>query len=752
MKKFYLSLALAVFAMTAVGQSKISLSGRLFLEEIKNPVKVEMLGKEAPSVQTMGAGEKQVTKTKILGALVRLKSGYTAADIESAGYEVTSNLGKVVVVKVGSDEVENLAELDAVKTVDFGKKHQLFMNNVRYELGANDINSGFEYNGRTHAYTGKGVVTGIYDTGVHANHISFLDADGKSRVQKLWHYYYKTNEQTKKEEGYVSTYPTPEVVLENFTTDDDDETHGTHTTGIMAGGYTGNALWVDYDNALGDFSISEGDQPNPYKGMCTESDIAIGCGDLSDGFVIDGMSRIVEYAKEEGKPVVINYSAGSNIGPHDGTDAFSEALSELAQDAIICVAAGNSGDENMSFRTTGTTTYKTTLLGVTSGSGIFSSKVFQGYIDFWASDDQPFKVEFITISSRGAETVVLTIDKALDDVVSKSSSSYAVQALSEVDKGNNRFNVLSYVQTSYSSLSTTKFGVRVTPSSASQTVYATINGVGTFDAQSLSGYKSGNPELSISNESCCPDVISVGAYINRNKYADLAFKVHSYNQLTVGDIIPFSSYGTTFDGRTLPDVAAPGLSVVSAYSTPYIDKGSVAADSIGAMSAGVVADGKRYLWGQMSGTSMAAPAVAGTVGLWLEANPNLTVEDVKDIIKLSSTKVDGDANSRFGAGKINALAGIKEALRMIGTAGVEVTDRDLEKQVIVECGDGTLTVFAGGATGFDVKLYSMDGRMAQSVKATGDEVTMQTSSLAKGVYVVTVTTPQGTVSNRVLVK
>lgn len=95
MKKIYIlfTMALAAASMTAVAQSKISLNGRMFLEQLKNPVEVEQFGKENPAIQTMNTGEKVIKRQRV-GALVRLNSGYTAADVESAGYEVSSNLEK----------------------------------------------------------------------------------------------------------------------------------------------------------------------------------------------------------------------------------------------------------------------------------------------------------------------------------------------------------------------------------------------------------------------------------------------------------------------------------------------------------------------------------------------------------------------------------------------------------------------------------------------------------------------------------
>ena len=63
----------------------------------------------------------------------------------------------------------------------------------------------------------------------------------------------------------------------------------------------------------------------------------------------------------------------------------------------------------------------------------------------------------------------------------------------------------------------------------------------------------------------------------------------------------------------------------------------------------------------MSGTSMATPHVAGIVALMLEANPNLTPAQVKDIIERTATNMGSRAPWEAGAGHINAYAAVAEA-------------------------------------------------------------------------------------------
>ncbi len=62
-----------------------------------------------------------------------------------------------------------------------------------------------------------------------------------------------------------------------------------------------------------------------------------------------------------------------------------------------------------------------------------------------------------------------------------------------------------------------------------------------------------------------------------------------------------------------------------------------------------------------SGTSMATPHVSGIVALMLEANPNLTPTQVKDIIRRTATNMTSRLSWEAGAGHVNAYAAVAEA-------------------------------------------------------------------------------------------
>jgi len=111
----------------------------------------------------------------------------------------------------------------------------------------------------------------------------------------------------------------------------------------------------------------------------------------------------------------------------------------------------------------------------------------------------------------------------------------------------------------------------------------------------------------------------------------------------------YSSRGPTqIDYSAKPDVVAPGTGIVS-LSVP----GSLlyALHPLNLMGGSLLPGTKPYL--SLTGTSMAAPMVTGTVALMMQANPNLTPNLAKAIIEYTAQRYDGYSALAQGAGFLN---------------------------------------------------------------------------------------------------
>ena len=119
----------------------------------------------------------------------------------------------------------------------------------------------------------------------------------------------------------------------------------------------------------------------------------------------------------------------------------------------------------------------------------------------------------------------------------------------------------------------------------------------------------------------------------------------------------FSSRGPTYlDWSAKPDLVAPGTGTVSLAapnSTFYTTRAS-------ALLPGT-ADTSSLPYLSLSGTSMAAPVVSGTVALMLQANPSLTPNAVKAILQYTAQQYPGYDPLTEGAGFLNAVGAVRLA-------------------------------------------------------------------------------------------
>lgn len=186
------------------------------------------------------------------------------------------------------------------------------------------------------------------------------------------------------------------------------------------------------------------------------------------------------------------------------------------------------------------------------------------------------------------------------------------------------------------------------------------------------------------------------------------------NYQSNGTISTLSSRGTGEDGEIKPNIAAPGSNIRSAVV------------------------GSQY--GNLSGTSMAAPHVSGAVALLWSASPSLVgdIEGTKEILNQTAIDTDdtscggtAENNNVFGEGKLDVMAMLDAAPgQESGTVEGTVANADAEAvsgaDVTIVNGDFSRTVTADA-----------DGQY--SVKAPGGETTVTASAFGYASSTQTVT-------------
>ena len=742
MKKFLLCGALAAgCCLASTAQSKINNVGRLQL--------MNYAEEQARAINSSASRAAAVIPTATV--FVTLSAGSSAADIEAAGYDVIDTAADMAIVALPIDKVEELAANDFVKYIDFSQQVSPLMDIAREMSSVTPVHNGGE--GLDRAYKGKGVYVGLYDTGLDPAHINFTDHDGNTRVKSI---YLVKN-------GAVSRYESDDDI-KSFSTDTESESHGTHVLGIMAG----------REDVPGKYGIREGnsvvvkDGAIPYYGVAPEASLIVGCGSFDNTSINAGIGAVIDRAKRDGKPVVVNLSLGHNRGSHDPRETSNKYLDTKAQDAIIVVAAGNEGGSNMSvektLRGSGGRNLQLNTFVVPDGTSMAQAWYTA---EFWSDNDQSFSCTLVlynTATNTIAASLPLTGEsgnrtwRPSDNAVFASAytSSSRIAVSWGKDNATGRYNVQLDNDLQSNGSAPIVFGVNITGKNGQRingycdayTGYSQAEVV--FSNQGVSGYMDGTDKGSINGLACGYNTISVGAWVSRTSMPTLAGNSTSYDAGGVGKIAGFSSYGSSGDGRQLPIVCAPGAQIISSVSKYWVAKTGLAQNRLNAFSD---ANGRENPWYYMQGTSMACPFASGTIALWLEACPGLRANEVKQIIEKTSTK---DANTvptnRWGAGKINALAGLKEAIVMSASVESTLVDNADQNLMVVAKGGKQFEVSCPGVNNLSCSLYNLQGAAVASADDAGDTIDLDASSLQEGIYVLSVNAGGQKLSRKLVVK
>lgn len=650
------------------------------LTELREPATLERIRQqllldpaEPPETQPLG-GSLELTRAgpaaePFIGIFLRVRDPAVLNRIRALGGSVGSVLdGSIATARVPLSALDELAADTGIEAVDAGRTLRVEHDESMEAIHVDEIRTlaGGEWTGAT----GKGAIVGVYDTGLDLRHEDFIDATGATRVLGLWD---QTGQGTPPQGfaggHYCSQDDIQLTIISSGTAgcpQRDFHGHGTHVAG----------------SAAGDGSSSPSPDTFRWAGVAPGADLLIvngGPGVFFETRIIDGLTWMRQEGLRLGKPIVVNLSLGGQFGPHDGTRLFEKAIDALsAPGFIVVISSGNNGvNGNTTPPVSGrlihargfatgmsTTEFTLNIPNYTPNPNSCSGNAVN--ISAWSEAVDQLRIEVMRPngSSAAAQPGVL---------VTQENSAGRIR-IDNASSGVNPENGDNEAQISIDGCGTSgvpeagTWRIRVTPTVAGSGqpydfwIYKVsgipVSGGTGFDNRFVTG-SPGNARRAV----------TAGAFVTRLCWPSIATAGQfCYTQREeTGDIARFSGAGPTRDGRSKPEITAPGLGVISALSR-----------DASATPQRVAPDGLHSI---REGTSMAAPHVTGAIAVLFEVDPNLTPEDVKGLFATTSTGdaytvrtydvgPGGDPGNWWGYGKLN----VRDALLAVSATTTSVLD------------------------------------------------------------------------------
>jgi len=615
------------------------------------------------------------------------------AIVEAMNGQVLGIYGtSIISVRIPHSVVDILHEMPEVVKMESAKVVSVSDTKAKQHIGADKVHNGT--NPLPKAFTGKGVLVGIIDSGIDIFHKEFFWKNDSTKTRIIGIYDTKLNstfppfglpygKYFTQEEIQATIDGTSTIALET----NDTYGHGTHVAGIAAGlsGIAPDAELVIV-KALNRYNYR-----NLYKSLSSE--------------ILVSMQFLEEIAKIEKKPMVYNMSLGINQGIRDGSDLASQALDEmLARNpySVCVVAAGNNGE-----------------LIVHWGGNLKKNEPSYVYISTQGLTEDNEAESFFSMRVPIADTanfeltitpISLLNEMGIEEIFEINRSTYFLvndEKYSNLStlrigdllkdgyiKRNFKLPTRNYIDCSFEIISTIhndaielsiylkdqvveyrwlnfkSIDLFLLSTKGSENIHMWLNeGGGTyiyhpgaFGLQHYDGLVRPDKLMSLCTfPTLSQKCITVGAYSNVNYVENYYNRMVSYGGYNVeeGKIAPFSSIGPSSDGRVKPDITAPGHNVISAKSrNSQFDNNYYLPDT-------------NFI--VLSGTSMASPVVCGAIALLYEQNPNLTVEEVRALLIKTADKDDFTGtvpNPTWGWGKLNIFAAMQRLIVSVAEQNV----------------------------------------------------------------------------------
>jgi len=525
----------------------------------------------------------------------------------------------LIAARVDFDAIFNLAGSDSIAFITPVNSLKPQLDVALPMIGADRVQQGLDTGGIP--YLGKNVVTGLVDTGIDLFHPDFHHPDGSTRILRLW-------DQTQK------NGPRP---------DGFDYGRECDSNLINRGGCgEEDGLFIDEIMTLGHgthiASILSGSDPQ-YTGMAPEALIIAVKAKMDELSLLDGVDYLLARIAELELPAVINISLGTNEGAHDGSSPLEIELARRQGPGLIfVVSAGNEAADftglnliHLGYAATSRPTYSRLsmdsidlgnnpiiielwynppapddflqlALGAenTDHQEMFDQTEFSsGQTETIETDlmngiqkiarisiDTPWEINPINL----ARQALITISPADPNAMFSGLRNYDWVLVTRTEGGGNPISFDAWV-------------------SSDNAVFSSFSGLGPEDSPSPSlNYIGGDDKKSLVIPATADGVFSVGSFVSRTEWVDLDGQTERRSGLQVGQISNFSSRGPTRDGRLKPEFLAPGEMIASAFSSQVANISGLMVDSYHSV---------------LSGSSLAAPFVSGTLALMLERSPTL---------------------------------------------------------------------------------------------------------------------------------
>ncbi|WP_299742471.1 S8 family serine peptidase [uncultured Rossellomorea sp.] len=503
-----------------------------------------------------------------------------------------------VAMKLPASEVKELLTYDEVKAVYVDAEIKVdpvpFSGEITDSSPAMDSLSQISAPAaHAEGYTGKGIKVGVLDTGIDYHHPDLKEAykGGYDLINNDDDPMETTYEEWL-DSGLLEYHPLGGTPY--YTS------HGTHVAGTIAG-RTGNQ------------------DGNGVKGVAPDADIyaykvlgPYGSGAMS--IVMAG----IEKAVEDGMDVINLSLGGSSISPLDPTSIAID--NAMLSGTVAIVAAGNTGDDQYTLGAPGTAS-----LGITVGASDYSVTTSQaegtlvnGSESMDLTNIRLLGKDFGSLDGLlGTEASITYVGVGRDaDYEGKDVEGKVVL----ISRGSNGVNEKIYIAKQHGAKAALIFN---TNPDEGHIPYYFGEEVAFIPGFSLT-YEDGQALLGSLKE-------------------DTRFSFSHFEEVqSEGDhLAGFSSRGPSRMTHDIkPEIVAPGVGVYS--SVPSYMQGS---EYIGNYD---------VAYKRASGTSMAAPHVAGAAALLLQENPDLKPEDVKTALMNTADEVKGDTSVfERGAGRID---------------------------------------------------------------------------------------------------